>query len=424
MILLSSALRKIRRRYIVGAVALAAGCGGDGTSPPSNTVPAIGSVEIPQPNAALTIGQTMQLDAVVRSTSGTIIAASVAWQSNDPSIVQVSVTGLATAVAPGTATVTAAATNATTTSPVSGSTTVSVATPNLLARRAHAMTFDAGRRRVLLFGGIGPLVPGGVVNDQSSTWAFDGTRWSLVSLGATGLASRNSTTMAYDQGRDVSVVFGGRSGTAPNAPAYGDTWELSGTTWTQRAPGGPAARSHATSAFDPAAQRVIYWWHRSRDARQLLRPMGVVWAGSTRTPNVTAPTAGTFGGALVAASTALYLMLSRRVIVGWWHTPQPAEHGSFVMPPGYLPPPRSPLRAPGGGVPCSEGRLTASLEIRGYGMEHVDAIERGWPTGSHWTRNGLRRRTKPHCPLRRRIGCSGLLPTRGSLMAAAWRQVP
>lgn len=94
------------------------------------------------------------------------------------------------------------------------------------ARTDAAMAFDPARNRVVLFGGTTGTgnMPPTTVND---TWAWDGTTWARLT---TPLAppARERATLAWDAGRRRLVLFGGRTGTTE----YDDAWELDGSTWS------------------------------------------------------------------------------------------------------------------------------------------------------------------------------------------------
>src|SRR5262249_47943874 len=90
-------------------------------------------------------------------------------------------------------------------------------------RAGHAMTYDANRRRVVLFGGDS-------LNDGllfGETWEWDGENWTQVQ--DIGPSPRAFHAMAYDSARRRSVLFGGRT----TAGRTGDTWEWDGESWTQ-----------------------------------------------------------------------------------------------------------------------------------------------------------------------------------------------
>jgi hypothetical protein len=110
------------------------------------------------------------------------------------------------------------------------------------ARANHAMVYDAGRQRVVLFGGSGGC---------SDTWEWDGKTWTQC-YPATVPPARYEHAMAYDSSRRRVVLYGGAS------PSANDTWEWDGNNWTQRWPSTipPAASSHAM-AYDVSRQRVV-----------------------------------------------------------------------------------------------------------------------------------------------------------------------
>jgi hypothetical protein len=107
------------------------------------------------------------------------------------------------------------------------------------------MTYDSGRKRVLLFGGVdGPAV-------RNDTWEWDGSLWTQVA--DTGPSGRAHLAMVYDEARQRVVLFGGSG----HSSKLGDTWEWDGVEWTQVADMGPSARSDHAMAFHGALQRVI-----------------------------------------------------------------------------------------------------------------------------------------------------------------------
>lgn len=115
------------------------------------------------------------------------------------------------------------------------------------ARSHHGMAYDSERRRVVVFGGDGPL---------GDTWEWDGSRWfDRTPLGAANSPSpRNVPAMAYDPIRKVTVLFGG------NGLGSGETWEWDGNMakWTKKSPTVSAvARFSASMEFDPNRGHVV-----------------------------------------------------------------------------------------------------------------------------------------------------------------------
>ena len=109
--------------------------------------------------------------------------------------------------------------------------------PPSMAVHWRAASSDSVRNNVVLFGGYGGLALG----YYSDTWGWDGESWTQLST--TGPAARSSFSMAFDAGRGKVVLFGGNS---PGG-TLGDTWEWDGAAWTQANPlASPPGRWPAT----------------------------------------------------------------------------------------------------------------------------------------------------------------------------------
>lgn len=96
-------------------------------------------------------------------------------------------------------------------------------------RSAYAITFDSMRQRVVLFGGRQTTGSQGYF---SELWEWDGSAWYDRQQGALKPAPRHGAFFAYDVVRGVSVLIGGRSGTADYAR---ETWDWNGSVWDKRA---------------------------------------------------------------------------------------------------------------------------------------------------------------------------------------------
>ena len=86
------------------------------------------------------------------------------------------------------------------------------------ARFGYGLAYDSGRNVTVLFGGAG--------NGQNlgETWEWDGASWEQQDISEP--PARRYTSMAFDSARQVCVLFGGRGGIAgPNDYNLGDTWE-------------------------------------------------------------------------------------------------------------------------------------------------------------------------------------------------------
>lgn len=91
------------------------------------------------------------------------------------------------------------------------------------ARAGHALAYHAARRRVVLFGGAQPAEEGRALLDDA--WEWDGAAWVEVMPSARP-AARAYHVMSYDPGRRELMVFGGSSDDVDGAHPLRDTWVL------------------------------------------------------------------------------------------------------------------------------------------------------------------------------------------------------
>ncbi len=120
-------------------------------------------------------------------------------------------------------------------------------------RSEHAMAHDPASGLAFVFGGTDGV---GVLGD---TWAFDGAGWTPV-LTSTAPSPRRLAAVSWDPARGVAVLFGGTSefGGQPLL-RRGDTWEFDGTDWTRTSTLGPAPRAGAAMVWDPIrAQTLLF----------------------------------------------------------------------------------------------------------------------------------------------------------------------
>jgi hypothetical protein len=113
-------------------------------------------------------------------------------------------------------------------------------------RNAHGLAYDSGRQQTVLFGG-------GVTFDGrlQDTWELQSTQWTERHPVAKP-DERVGLGMAYDSARGRTVLFGGNFDTY-----FGDTWEWDGANWTQVATTGPKRRSFPYMAYDSARRRTV-----------------------------------------------------------------------------------------------------------------------------------------------------------------------
>lgn len=134
--------------------------------------------------------------------------------------------------------------------PSSGWGTYSVLAPYERARRRNAgMVFRPSDRRCVVFGGSGPSS-----SALGDTWVFSLASYSWSELLTPGPTARSKHAMTYDAARDRVVVFGGIDAAGAR---LGDTWELAGDTWTRISTGGPLPRDGARMVYDDVQQRVL-----------------------------------------------------------------------------------------------------------------------------------------------------------------------
>lgn len=120
--------------------------------------------------------------------------------------------------------------------------------------RANLAT-DPLTGHILLYGGIGGATSSQFALDES--WLWDGSNWQLLApLNSPGGRARHA--MAYDFGRQATVLFGGRFDLwAPNQ-ALDQTWEYANGTWTQITTFlQPSGRVDAAMAHHPGLAAVL-----------------------------------------------------------------------------------------------------------------------------------------------------------------------
>ncbi|MFH1107718.1 MAG: kelch repeat-containing protein [Planctomycetota bacterium] len=120
-------------------------------------------------------------------------------------------------------------------------------------RSGHAMVYDSARGVTVLFGGVSNNCGEYGCEFLDDTWEWDGTTWTFRCTG--GPSWRADHAMAYDSGRDVTVLFGG----VEYDILVADTWEWDGGAWRQKSVGGPSARGGHSMAYDTA--RGVVWMY-------------------------------------------------------------------------------------------------------------------------------------------------------------------
>lgn len=125
-------------------------------------------------------------------------------------------------------------------------------------RGYHKLAYDSSRGFIVLYGGYGQGGP--VAAPLGDTWEYNGASWTLRS--ASSLGSRYGHALAFDAGRARVILFGGDF----NSSVLGDTWEWDGTSWTQRVIAGPPARSGHAMVYDSVRSKTVLFGGNARSA--------------------------------------------------------------------------------------------------------------------------------------------------------------
>src|SRR5690606_18911591 len=133
-----------------------------------------------------------------------------------------------------------------------------VVTANAPSPRAfYSMAFDERRGRTVIFGSQ---------TASSDTWEYDGTNWYQITTPTTP-AGVDAPAMAYDKGRGVVVMFGGWNGIT--AIQYTTTWEYDGVDWTLRpTTNHPVTGYRTTCVYDDVSGRVMLYGGYNGTAQQ------------------------------------------------------------------------------------------------------------------------------------------------------------
>jgi hypothetical protein len=117
------------------------------------------------------------------------------------------------------------------------------------ARTDPVMAYDASTKQLILFGGVQGQT---ILND---TWTWTGSNWVQLSP-ATSPPGTFDATMTYDGAAGQLLLFGGTK--SPGFGLSNDTWDWTGTTWTQLHPvSSPTPRSLPAMGYDPATSQLL-----------------------------------------------------------------------------------------------------------------------------------------------------------------------
>ncbi len=152
-------------------------CSGGGDAPTLPGPLAVRAVTVTPGTAAIRVGETQALNAVVSAVAGT--ATGVTWSSANTSVATVSATGVVTAVAVGTATIKATAVAE---AKVAGSATITVAATRSLSVTPATVTIGGGQTTTLT-----ATVDGGAGFPTTVTWRSSAAN--IASVSTTGVVS-------------------------------------------------------------------------------------------------------------------------------------------------------------------------------------------------------------------------------------------
>ncbi|MEW5855030.1 MAG: kelch repeat-containing protein [Myxococcota bacterium] len=120
-----------------------------------------------------------------------------------------------------------------------------------------AVTYDATRRRVVVYSG------GASCSGASSAYTleWDGTQWQRATPTASPTPNRRQAAITYDSARGQVVLVGGQCDNG--STVLQDTWTYDGNTWTQVSPANPPSNVgvNPTMAFDEARQVAVLYAH-------------------------------------------------------------------------------------------------------------------------------------------------------------------
>ena len=117
-----------------------------------------------------------------------------------------------------------------------------------------AVAYNKNSDYAILFGGA-YIDENSQYIKSSETWKWDSTKWEQIPTNNVPPA-REKHAMAYDEERDVIVMFGGST----NDVVFNDTWEWNGKDWVEIKPAHvPTIRCCHTMAFDPIRKGVILY---------------------------------------------------------------------------------------------------------------------------------------------------------------------
>lgn len=139
-----------------------------------------------------------------------------------------------------------------------------------LPRAGHSAVLDPSTNKMIVFGGVSPLLSGSA-EDLNDVWWLNNTGglalvWVKAPIGGSRPAARNGQSAVYDPGSNRMIVFGG--GLGLSSPCANDVWALANANGVGGTPvwvelgtaGGPPAPRHVhTAVYDQTTNTMIVY---------------------------------------------------------------------------------------------------------------------------------------------------------------------
>jgi len=117
------------------------------------------------------------------------------------------------------------------------------------------VAYDSGRDKTVLFGGV-VETSGGNWSKTAETWEWSGKDWTQIRTEISPPA-RSRGAMAYDKTRGMVILFGGWNDLGKS---LGDTWGWDGNTWTKFCSScNPPPRGCFDMFYDPSRKQVVLY---------------------------------------------------------------------------------------------------------------------------------------------------------------------
>jgi predicted Ser/Thr protein kinase len=128
--------------------------------------------------------------------------------------------------------------------------------PRQRAGIEEGFAYDSRRGRCVFYGGVTYGEGKGVHGDM---WSWNGEAWSQIDLSGPTPGVRYGHAMAYDPGRDRLVLFGGKLKNGKKSVFTNEVWEFDGSDWERKKPAQPlpAVRAWAGLVYVPAKRALF-----------------------------------------------------------------------------------------------------------------------------------------------------------------------